>query len=907
MPVPVRRSTLTWLPFLAMVLAAIPASPRPAKAVPSVVRLTVSDDTGQVLAGIPVGARRGRRTTPATTNLSGRAVFRLAAGKYRFTALAFGYPFETRPLTVPPSRRVRLVIPRRSLPVSVALASEEGMTPQPGLPVILLTPSGVPVGGPSQTGPDGMVIFTAARFPYRAEASLRGRVYAAEVPAEGGTVVSIPAGKARVPVLHAGQPAPAVAVTLLSPEGFPTAGPGSTDSAGIVVLHVPPGVYLAEMTHDGRPVRSDPFTVDAGATTTAMIEAHPGWPPPAITILSPLEGTVTPEETVEITGTVDDPGASLTVNDRAFPLAGNSFRARVPLVAGENRLTLAAIDPQGNRSETSLTVFSIPFTITSPQADATIRTDLVALEGTCPLAGTIIRGGVVSSPVRDGRFLLNALFVEPGENPFIIRACDPLERCAERNLRLVGSGESLSLDLSADPSGGAAPLTVILAVRGSLPLDGATVEWDTGGLGTFEPGGSAVTRTVTYPEPGTRLAVARVTDAAGVMYRLATPVTVHPAPRLVTNIPAGSPTGVAVSDDGYLSYTELTDTWGVTILDPSLQPFRRIVRAANRDITWTGGLTVDEGGYLWLVDRSSLVISILRRNGTCSGNWPWSKNELRYIAHGRDAIYAMPQNAPFLVRFDKVVGEDEVGTANWTEHDLSAAALGGLYFGGPLAVDDEGTLYVGDRVGQRIHRYTYDPFEKRLIYRDSLDPRLANIDGLAWSSLTGELAVLDMSGEIRLLGPGGSVRGSVPPEVFVDGREGGQAWGIDFRRTREGTLFYVVDLEGGRIAVILLPDADPLATVDNLRRALLVGTRDQALASFHPRLGPRATDFLNAIWDRRQEVAAAFEGTEVVSMTGETARCRVVRRLTLGGVTGDFDFELILGRDENNAWLIEEF
>ncbi|MGB6365514.1 MAG: Ig-like domain-containing protein, partial [Thermoanaerobaculia bacterium] len=79
---------------------------------------------------------------------------------------------------------------------------------------------------------------------------------------------------------------------------------------------------------------------------------------PEITIESPAEGALLNTETVEVTGTVGEEVSEVTVNGEAADLAGQSFTAAaVPLVDGENRLTVRATDTAGNQGVRTRTVY----------------------------------------------------------------------------------------------------------------------------------------------------------------------------------------------------------------------------------------------------------------------------------------------------------------------------------------------------------------------------------------------------------------------------------------------------------------------------------------------------------------------------------------------------------------------
>jgi uncharacterized protein YfaP (DUF2135 family) len=73
--------------------------------------------------------------------------------------------------------------------------------------------------------------------------------------------------------------------------------------------------------------------------------------PPYVALTAPTEGAIVSETEVAVTGE-SEPGATLAVNGRRVPVADNgSFATTVAVTAGDNSVTVAAVDPAGNRTE----------------------------------------------------------------------------------------------------------------------------------------------------------------------------------------------------------------------------------------------------------------------------------------------------------------------------------------------------------------------------------------------------------------------------------------------------------------------------------------------------------------------------------------------------------------------------
>ncbi len=108
------------------------------------------------------------------------------------------------------------------------------------------------------------------------------------------------------------------------------------------------------------------FAIMAGYPTEP-----PSWPPGTRTIL--------------VTGTVDDPTASVVVNGIPATVSSGTFSANVPLVEGPNTLTAVFTDPAGNSSSVSITVTLN----TQPPPRPTVWTPLaVTTASSYPLSGT---------------------------------------------------------------------------------------------------------------------------------------------------------------------------------------------------------------------------------------------------------------------------------------------------------------------------------------------------------------------------------------------------------------------------------------------------------------------------------------------------------------------------------------
>ena len=94
-----------------------------------------------------------------------------------------------------------------------------------------------------------------------------------------------------------------------------------------------------------------------------------------------------PAMTVTVTGTIDDPAATVSVNGIPATISGGTFTATgVPLELGPNTLRAVAIDPAGNRAELSISVrvdvrFTVQGTVNEPVASLTVNGVTAAVSG----------------------------------------------------------------------------------------------------------------------------------------------------------------------------------------------------------------------------------------------------------------------------------------------------------------------------------------------------------------------------------------------------------------------------------------------------------------------------------------------------------------------------------------------
>lgn len=140
---------------------------------------------------------------------------------------------------------------------------------------------------------------------------------------------------------------------------------------------------------------------------------------PVVVIEAPVEGFVTNAPVVEVTGTVDDPAASVEVSGVAAVVAGGRFSATVALAEGENVLVATARDAVGNEGTDQVTVLRDlrppVVAIGAPRDGAIIGAASVVVSGTVDDAAATVMVNGLPAPVAAGAFSVEVPLVE-GQN-----------------------------------------------------------------------------------------------------------------------------------------------------------------------------------------------------------------------------------------------------------------------------------------------------------------------------------------------------------------------------------------------------------------------------------------------------------------------------------------------------------
>jgi len=175
--------------------------------------------------------------------------------------------------------------------------------------------------------------------------------------------------------------------------------------------------------------------------------------------------------------------------------------------------------PQPSPTATPNTPGSLSIVITDPLPGALVDSDRYGVRGT--FAGPVNTGVTVNDVIayaRDGRFALNDLPLAAGANAITANATAADGRSGTASVTVDASGKPRSLELQADVSTGAAPLTVTFTY--SFTAVGAVVnklamDFDGDGHDDFRTNRPPISLVNTYSIPGLYFPKLKITDSAG--------------------------------------------------------------------------------------------------------------------------------------------------------------------------------------------------------------------------------------------------------------------------------------------------------------------------------------------------------------------------------------------------------
>lgn len=231
---------------------------------------------------------------------------------------------------------------------------------------------------------------------------------------------------------------------------------------------------------------------------------------PQFLSVTPADGTNVPQSEATITGTLDDPTASVLLldgNGGVIAAGGAAFSFAVQIKPGTNLFTLLARDPAGNESSVVLRLLHSVLTvkITSPAAGSILHRTRVLVSGTFqgPVNTGIRVNGTVAL-ISGNQFLLN-LDLAPGPNTLTAIATTLDGATATDTLDVsVSQTEPDPFEVTVTPAMGIAPLPVTFSVSNFTGQAIARVELDMDGDGSTDRvvTDPSVPIDVTYANPG---------------------------------------------------------------------------------------------------------------------------------------------------------------------------------------------------------------------------------------------------------------------------------------------------------------------------------------------------------------------------------------------------------------------
>jgi hypothetical protein len=242
---------------------------------------------------------------------------------------------------------------------------------------------------------------------------------------------------------------------------------------------------------------------------------------PVLAILTPAEGEAAADSIIEVRGTVRDRSAvQANVNGVPVTVDGNgAFSVRVPVIEGNNFLTLAATDAAGNASSVVRQVLrdtrAPELSVTAPAEGLVTKESTITVTGTATdvSAVTVTINGVQAGRDESGAFRADVPLAADGPVVLQVVAADGAGNTARAERHVVRDTQAPALSLAA-PAEGLVTRESAVTVSGrvedatalTLTLGGAPVE--IGADGGF-------TASAPLPADGPVALALAATDAAG--------------------------------------------------------------------------------------------------------------------------------------------------------------------------------------------------------------------------------------------------------------------------------------------------------------------------------------------------------------------------------------------------------
>ncbi|ACB76346.1 Ig-like domain-containing protein [Opitutus terrae] len=277
----------------------------------------------------------------------------------------------------------------------------------------------------------------------------------------------------------------------------------------------------------------------AGNVGTAAVTVRQDLTPPVVVFTAPANGSLTRAPSVRVTGTVDDPAATVVINGRSALVSQGRFElADFALSEGENVLTAIATDPLGNTSAPvsilvtrDSTAPAMPSLIDAP---AYVRADRVTLRGNSdPGASIAITGGlatVTTTADAAGVFNATVLLVANRATDLIIRATDSSGNESAARVHTIVSDTLPPVITLTRPAVGANLSTAAVEVFGTVADANPPAMVTVNGLSyVLSPAGQFGCR-LTLPDGAGQMITVTATDLAGNQAQRTTAVNINDVP-----------------------------------------------------------------------------------------------------------------------------------------------------------------------------------------------------------------------------------------------------------------------------------------------------------------------------------------------------------------------------------------
>jgi hypothetical protein len=239
---------------------------------------------------------------------------------------------------------------------------------------------------------------------------------------------------------------------------------------------------------------------------------------PQFLTLSPADGAILQAPQAILQGTVDDPAATIVLENLGLTQSGGSFSFPVTLQPGANIFRISAVDRAGNAATAQRTLNFIPLalSITAPVAGATLSGSSVLVSGTIqgpPNTGIAVNG-VVAAIVGDRFYASVPIQAGPNVLTAVVKTQDGFTM--QQSVSVTGSGPA-AVEVSATPQSGLAPFKASFAFSLSPGSSVSSISADFDGNGSFDAGTTnpATPLEFTYTQPGVFQAQFFIREAQG--------------------------------------------------------------------------------------------------------------------------------------------------------------------------------------------------------------------------------------------------------------------------------------------------------------------------------------------------------------------------------------------------------